>query len=45
VARRAKLTQLARLLDLPQDVLEEVALGVGVRPVEAEAVEPGSPPA
>ena len=35
VARRAELAQLARLLDLAQHVLEQIALGVGVGLVEA----------
>jgi hypothetical protein len=30
VARRAELAQFAGLLDLPQHVLEQVALGVGI---------------
>ncbi len=38
VARRAELAQLAGLLDLAQHMLEEVALGVGIGLVQAQAV-------
>ena len=39
VARRAELAELARLLDLLQHMLEQVALGVGVGPVEAQPID------
>ena len=39
VARRAELAQLARLLDLPEHMLEQVALGVGVGLVEPQPVD------
>jgi hypothetical protein len=39
VARRAELAQFAGLLDLPQHVLEQIALGVGVGLVQAQAVD------
>jgi hypothetical protein len=41
VPRRAELAQFASLLDLPQHVLEQVALGVGVGLVEAQAIDDG----
>ena len=41
VARRAELAQLARLLDLLEDVLEEIALGVGVGAIEPQTVHQG----
>ena len=37
--RRAELAQFAGLFDLPQHVLEEIALGVGVGLVQAQAVD------
>ena len=41
VARRAELAQLAGLADLAQHMLEQIALGVGVHPVEMEVVHAG----
>ena len=40
VTRGPELAELTRLLDLPQDVLEEVALGVGVGLVEPQILDP-----
>src|SRR4051794_27075042 len=37
----AKLPQLTGLFDLPQHMLEQVALGVGVRTVETETIHQG----
>ena len=39
VARRPELTEFARLPDLPEHMLEQVALGVRVNPVEMQVVQ------
>lgn len=39
VARRSELAKLAGLLDLLQDVLEQIALGVGIGVIEAQMVD------
>ena len=40
VARRAELAEFAGLADLAQNMFEQVALGVGVDPVEMQVVQP-----
>ena len=42
VPRRAELAQFAGLFDLPQHMLEQIALGVGVRLIEAQRDRPAS---